>query len=100
MSRLLEKWYDEVKIWFYYLLEMKLSEWGGWIFDSSVDTIDIEFQEHLMDLESDSTLLLEYKNDSWNFWICTGIKKSLKEGMFYNISFPSSYLQESGFSKL
>jgi hypothetical protein len=65
--------------------------------------VDIVLQEYLIELQSDITAQARFKNNK-HFWISSEIANNFphlwEEAKLFFIRFPSSYIVESGFSRV
>ncbi|XP_068220903.1 SCAN domain-containing protein 3-like [Palaemon carinicauda] len=86
------------------LLMMVIQTWVSIPFEVNVADIDISLQEPLIDLQSDEIMRAKFKDGKCNVWktndVATKYPLLWDRAQIYVIAFPTSYLVESGFSRV
>ena len=86
------------------LINMDIPTWASSPFEVDDADIDISLQEPLIELQSDEILRAKFNNGKYNTWktnyIATKYQFLGNRAQLDVIAFPSSYLVESGFSRV
>ncbi|XP_068220908.1 protein FAM200A-like [Palaemon carinicauda] len=86
------------------LLMMVIQTWVSIPFEVNVADIDISLQERLIELQSDEIMRAKFKDGKCNVWktndVATKYPLLWDRAQIYVIAFPTSYLVESGFSRV
>jgi len=103
-SEYLENMHEDMQTRFSDLLMMDIPTWVTIPFEVNVADIDISLQEPLIELQSDEIMRAKFKDGKYNIWktndIATKYPLLWDKAQLYVIAFPSSYLVESGFSRV
>ncbi|XP_068246534.1 SCAN domain-containing protein 3-like [Palaemon carinicauda] len=100
----MENMYKDMQTRFSDLLMMVISTWVSIPFEVNVAYIDISLQESLIELQSDEIMCAKFKDGKYNVWktndVATNYLLLWDRAQIYVIAFPTSYLVESGFSRV
>ncbi|XP_066977864.1 SCAN domain-containing protein 3-like [Macrobrachium rosenbergii] len=83
---------------------MDIPTWVAVPFEVNAADVDISLQETLTGLQSDEILHAKFKDGKHNIWKTNGTAKKCQllwdKTQLYVVAFPSTYLVESGFSRV
>ena len=100
----LENMHEDMQARFSDLLRMDIPTWVSIPFEVNVSEIDISLQEPLIELQSDEIMRAKYQDGKYNIWktndVATKYPLLWDKAQLYVIAFPTSYLVESGFSRV
>ncbi|XP_076324343.1 SCAN domain-containing protein 3-like [Tachypleus tridentatus] len=100
----MENMHEDMQTRFSDLLMMVIPTWVSIPFEVNVAEIDISLQEPLIELQSDEIMRAKYKDGKYNVWktndVATKYPLLWDKAQLYVIAFPTSYLVESGFSRI
>ncbi|XP_068238494.1 SCAN domain-containing protein 3-like [Palaemon carinicauda] len=100
----MENTHENMQIRFSDLLMMVIPTWVSILFELNVADIDISLQEPLIELQSDEIMRAKFRDGKYNVWktndVATKYPLLWDRAQIYVITFPTSYLFESGFSRL
>lgn len=100
----LENLHENMQARFSDLLLMDIPTWVAIPFEVNAADVDISLQETLIELQSDEILHAKFKDGKHNIWKTNDAAKKYPllwdKAQLYVIAFPSSYLVESGFSRV
>ncbi|XP_076348271.1 SCAN domain-containing protein 3-like [Tachypleus tridentatus] len=100
----MENMHEDMQTRFSDLLMMVIPTWVSIPFEVSVADIDISLQKHLIELQSDEIMRAKFKDENYNVWktkdVATKYPLLWDKAQLYVIAFPTSYLVESGFSRV
>ncbi|XP_076324411.1 zinc finger BED domain-containing protein 5-like [Tachypleus tridentatus] len=100
----MENVHEDMQTRFSDLLMMVIPTWVSIPFEVNVADIDISLQEPLIKLQSDEIMRAKFKDGKYNVWktndVATKYPLLWDKAQLYVIAFPTSYLVESGFSRV
>ncbi|XP_076358993.1 SCAN domain-containing protein 3-like [Tachypleus tridentatus] len=100
----MENMHEDMQTRFSDLLMMVIPTWVSIPFEVNVADIDISLQEPLIELQSDEIMRAQFKDGKYNVWktndVATKFPLLWDKAQLYVIAFPTSYLVESGFSRV
>ncbi|XP_076324253.1 uncharacterized protein LOC143232565 [Tachypleus tridentatus] len=100
----MENMHEDMQTRFSDLLMMVIPTWVSIPFEVNVADIDISLQEPLIELQSDEIMRAKFKDGKYNVWktndVATKYPLLWDKAQLYVIAFPTSYLVESGFSRV
>ncbi|XP_068234218.1 SCAN domain-containing protein 3-like [Palaemon carinicauda] len=100
----MENMHKDMQIRFSDLLMMVIPTWVSIPFEVNVADIDISLQEPLIELQSEEIIRAKFKDGKYNVWktndVATKYPLLWDRAQIYVIPFPTSYLVESGFSRV
>ncbi|XP_076372972.1 zinc finger BED domain-containing protein 5-like [Tachypleus tridentatus] len=100
----MENMHKDMQTRFSDLLMMVIPTWVSIPFEVKVADIDISLQEPLIELQSDEIMRAKFKDGKYNVWktndVATKYPLLWDKAQLYVIAFPTSYLVESGFSRV
>ncbi|XP_076348273.1 SCAN domain-containing protein 3-like [Tachypleus tridentatus] len=100
----MENMHKDMQTRFSDLLMMVIPTWVSIPFEVNVADIDISLQEPLIELQSDEIMRAKFKDGKYNVWktndVATKYPLLWDKAQLYVIAFPTSYLVESGFSRI
>lgn len=95
---------EDMRVRFIDIINLNIPDWVIDPFSVNAADINIELQECLVDLQSDMNAQVRFKLNKDNFWISNEIASTFpqlwEKARLYFIAFPTSYLVESGFSRV
>ncbi|XP_076324388.1 SCAN domain-containing protein 3-like [Tachypleus tridentatus] len=100
----MENMHEDMQTRFSDLLMMVIPTWVSIPFEVNVADIDISLQEPLIELQGDEIMRAKFKDGKYNVWktndVATKYPLLWDKAQLYVIAFPTSYLVESGFSRV